>query len=105
MAKPAPHSLSGGDTDALVERLCSARRWALEIFDTRGVGIARDLAWALAGLARDHDPDTYVPWSRVRALETEQLKLALELAAQITRAIRLADALQPHLVRNKEARQ
>lgn len=102
MAKPALHTPSPADSSALVERLRQAHKWAWHVFESRNPGVARDLAWALTGLARDHDPDTYVPWSRPRATEPAQLVQALELAGEIARAIRTADGLQPHLVRNGE---
>ena len=90
-------------TDALVEQLRRARQWAWSVFDHRVPGAARDLAWALIALARDHDPDTYSPWLRVGALDPAQLGRALSLASEIARAIRKADELQPDLVRNAEA--
>ena len=91
------------DANALVEQLRRARQWAWGVFDHRVPGAARDLAWALIALARDHDPETYSPWLRVGALESAQLTQALDLAADIARVIRRADELQPMLVRDGEA--
>ena len=90
------------DANALVEQLRRARQWAWGVFDHRVPGAARDLAWALIALARDHDPETYSPWLRVGALESAQLTQALDLAADIARVIRRADELQPMLVRDGE---
>ena len=89
-------------TNALVEQLRRARQWAWGVFDQRVPGAARDLAWALIAMARDHDPETYSPWLRVGALESAQLTQALDLAADIARVIRKADELQPMLVRDGE---
>ena len=88
-----------------MEQLRRARQWAWGTFDNRVPGAARDLAWALIALARDHDPETYSPWLRVDALESAQLSQALELAADIARLIRRADELQPMLVRDGEVGQ
>ncbi len=88
------------ETTGLVEQLRRARKWAWGVFDHRVPGAARDLAWALIAMARDHDPETYSPWLRVGALETAQQILALELATDIARLIRKADELQPMLVRD-----
>jgi len=75
------------------------------VHDRRVPGAARDLAWALIGLARDHDPDTYSPWLRAGALEPAQLAKAIDLATDIARVIGKADRLQPNLVRDREAGQ
>ena len=91
------------EANGLVEHLRRARQWAWGVFDRRVPGAARDLAWALIALARDHDPNTYSPWLRVNALEPGQLIQAANLAADIARLIRKADRLQPHLVRDGEA--
>lgn len=90
-------------TDAMVEHLRRARLWAWDVFDHRTSGVASELAWALIGLARDHDPDTYSPWLAARCLEQDRLKQAIELANGIARLIRKADALQPHLIRDRKA--
>lgn len=90
------------EANALVEQLRRARQWAWGVFDHRVPGVARDLAWTLIALARDHDPETYSPWLRVGALETAQQILALELATDIARLVRKADELQPMLVRDRE---
>ena len=103
MAEANNQPVSLPTTDALVEQLRRARQWAWGVFDHRVPGAARDLAWALIALARDHDPDTYSPWLRVGALDPAQLIRALSLAGEIARAIRKADELQPNLVRNGEA--
>lgn len=88
--------------EALVEQLRRARHWAWQVFDHRVPGAARDLAWALIALTRDHDPDTYGPWLRVDAVEPSRLAQALDLATAIARLIREADGLQPGLVRDEE---
>lgn len=88
------------NVNSLVEQLRRARQWAWEVHDNRVPGVARDLAWALIAMTRDHDPDTYSPWSRAGALEPERLFQALTLSGDIARLIRKADALQPHLVRS-----
>ena len=91
-----------GSTDnvaQLSEHIHRARIWAWSVHDARGMGVARDLAWALICLARDYDPATYAPWSQANALEPAQMNKALNLATGIARLIRRADALQPHLVR------
>lgn len=93
------------ETNGLVEQLRRARQWAWGVFDHRVPGAARDLAWALIAMARDHDPETYSPWLRASALETTQQILALELASDIARLIRKADRLQPHLLRDGGAGQ
>lgn len=90
------------EANGLVEQLRRARQWAWGVFDRRVPGAARDLAWALIALARDHDPETYSPWLRVGALESAQQILALELATDIARLICKADELQPMLVRDGE---
>lgn len=100
MAEASTQPPAPPPTDALVEQLRRARQWAWGVFDHRVPGAARDLAWALISLARDHDPDTYSPWLRVGALDSAQLGRALSLAGEIARAIRKADELQPNLVRN-----
>ena len=105
MTEAATHLIANPDTNALVEQLRRARQWAWGVFDHRVPGAARDLAWALIAMARDHDPETYSPWLRVGALETAQQILALELATDIARLIRKADELQPTLIRDGEAGQ
>jgi hypothetical protein len=105
MADTAILNSARPETKALVEHLRRARKWAWAVFDNRVPGAARDLAWALIAMARDHDPETYSPWSRVGALEPDRLIQALDLAADIARLIRKADRLQPSLVRNAEAGQ
>lgn len=105
MTEAATHLVAKPETNALVEQLRRARQWAWGVFDHRVPGAARDLAWALIALARDHDPETYSPWLRVDALESAQLSQALELAADIARLIRRADELQPMLVRDGEVGQ
>ena len=105
MTEATTHSITNPATDALVDQLRRARLWAWGVFDQRVPGAARDLAWALIAMARDHDPETYSPWSRVGALETAQQILALELATDIARLIRKADELQPMLVRDGEVGQ
>ena len=102
MTEAATHLVAKPETNALVEQLRRARQWAWGVFDHRVPGAARDLAWALIALARDHDPETYSPWLRVGALESAQLTQALDLAADIARVIRKADELQPMLVRDGE---
>ena len=99
---PAGSSNETIETNGLVEQLRRAQQWAWGVFDQRVPGAARDLAWALIAMARDHDPDTYSPWLRVGALETAQQILALELATEIARLVRKADELQPMLVRDGE---
>lgn len=89
--------------DSLVEQLRRARHWAWSVFDHRVPGTARDLAWALIALARDHDHETYSPWLRVAALEPSRLAQALDLATAIARLIGEADKLQPDLVRDGKA--
>ena len=93
------------DIQAQTEYLQRARIWVWEVCEHRRPGAARDLAWALIGLARDHDPETYSPWLVVSALEPATLSLAINLANDIARLIRKADALQPNLVRKKGADQ
>lgn len=105
MTETATHLIPNHSTNALVEQLRRARQWAWGVFDQRVPGAARDLAWALIVMARDHDPETYPPWLRVGALETAQQILALELATDIARLIRKADDLQPTLIREGEAGQ
>lgn len=105
MSDSATRLEANPDVNALVEQLRRARKWAWGVFDNRVPGAARDLAWALIAMARDHDPETYSPWSRVGALEPERLFRALDLAADIARLIRKADDLQPSLVRNAEVGQ
>ena len=105
MTEAATHLVAKPETNALVEQLRRARQWAWGVFDHRVPGAARDLAWALIALARDHDSETYSPWLRVDALESAQLSQALELAADIARLIRRADELQPMLVRDGEVGQ
>jgi hypothetical protein len=105
MIDAATHLDVKHQTNALVEQLRRARQWAWGVFDHRVPGAARDLAWAMIAMARDHDPDTYSPWLRVEALEPDRLTRAIELANDIARLIRKADRLQPHLVRNGEAGQ
>ena len=90
------------DPNLLAEQLRRARLWAWGVFDQRIPGAARDLAWALIAMARDHEPETYSPWLQVGALETAQQILALELATDIARLVRKADELQPMLVRDRE---
>lgn len=102
MTEAATQLVAKPETNALVEQLRCARQWAWGVFDHRVPGAARDLAWALIGMARDHDPETYSPWLRVGALESAQLTKALELAADIARLVRKADELQPMLVRDRE---
>ena len=102
MTEAATHLVAKPETNALVEQLRRARQWAWGVFDNRVPGAARDLAWALIAMARDHDPETYSPWLRVGALEPARLTQALELAADIARLIRKADELQPMLVRDGE---
>ena len=102
MTEATTHSITNPATDALVEQLRRARQWAWGVFDRRIPGAARDLAWALIAMARDHDPETYSPWLRVGALETAQLTKALELATDIAQLVRKADELQPTLVRDRE---
>jgi len=105
MAETATQLDDQSKRDALVEHLRRARQWAWDVHEHRVPGVARDLAWALIELVRDHDPETYSPWSQARALEPEHLNQALELAAELARLIRKADKLQPHLIRKKEVRQ
>lgn len=105
MIEQAKQTPSTTDVDALVEYLHRAGRWAWHVFDHRVSGIARDLAWALANLARDHDPDLSSPWMSDQASQAERLTQALDLAADIARLIRKADKLQPHLIRKEEAGQ
>lgn len=90
------------DANALADQLRRARQWAWGVHDQRVPGAARDLAWALIAMARDHDPETYAPWLRTEALAPERLSQAIDLASDIARLIRKADALQPNLVRNGE---
>lgn len=90
---------------ALVDQLRRARQWAWDVHDQRVPGAARDLAWAMIGLCRDHDPGTYSPWLRVGALEPDRLREAIDLASEVARLIRKADVLQPNLVRNGNAGQ
>jgi hypothetical protein len=103
MANIATELNSASEADALVEQIRRARQWAWDVFDHRVPGVARDLAWALIELARDHDPETYSPWLQASALEADRLALALDLAADISHLIRKADRLQPRLVREGEA--
>ncbi len=103
MSDSATRLIATPESNALVEQLRCARQWAWGVFDRRVPGAARDLAWALIALTRDHDPETYSPWSRVGALEAAQLFQALDLASDIARLIRKADRLQPNLVRDGEA--
>ena len=77
MTEAATHLVAKPETNALVEQLRRARQWAWGVFDHRVPGAARDLAWALIALARDHDPETYSPWLRVDALESAQLRKEL----------------------------
>ena len=105
MTEAATQQVTKPDANSLVEQLRRARKWAWGVFDNRVPGAARDLAWALIAMARDHDPETYSPWSRVGAVEPDRLTQALDLAADIARLIRKADRLQPSLVRNAEAGQ
>ena len=102
MTEATTHSITNPATNALVDQLRRARQWAWGVFDHRVPGAARDLAWALIAMARDHDPETYSPWLRVGALEPAQLTQALDLAADIARLVRKADELQPMLVRDRE---
>ena len=102
MTEATTHSITNPATNALVDQLRRARQWAWGVFDHRVPGAARDLAWALIAIARDHDPETYSPWLRVGALETAQITKALELATDIARLVRKADELQPMLVRDGE---
>lgn len=92
------------DTD-LIENLRRARAWAWDIHDQRVPGVARNLAWAMIGLASDHDPEPYGPWSKAKALEPSQLVAALSLMTDIARLVRKADELQPNLVRGGEVGQ
>lgn len=85
----------------LVERLRQARQWGWYVHDHRVPGVARDLAWALIGMTRDHDPDTYKGCPRVDALNPQRLGDVLDLAAGIAGLIAEADQLQPHLIRDK----
>ena len=105
MTETATQLIAKTETNTLVDQLRCARQWAWAVFDNRVPGVARDLAWALIAMARDHDPETYSPWLRVGALETAQQILALELAADIARLVRKADELQPTLIRNGETGQ
>lgn len=102
MTEATTHPIANHATNALVEQLRRARQWAWGVFDQRVPGAARDLAWALIAMARDHDPETYSPWLRVGALEPDRMTKAIDLAADIARLIRKADKLQPHLVRDGE---
>ena len=109
MSGQAMHSAEGATSRdratiaKLTDHICRARLWAWTVHDDRIPGAARDLAWALIGLARDYDPATYAPWSQTEALEPAQMNEALSLAIEIARLIRKADALQPHLVRKVES--
>lgn len=82
----------------LIAHLRRARIWAWEVFNQRRPGPSRDLAWSLINLAKDHDPDTYSPWLKICALEPEALRQAIELAHEICRLIRKADAHRPDLI-------
>lgn len=105
MAKAATGPDASPKANALVEQLRRARQWAWSVHDQRVPGTARDLAWALIGLVRDHDPETYSPWLRVGALEPAQIVQAIDLAADIARVIGKADKLQPNLIRDGGAGQ
>ncbi len=102
MTEATTHPIANHATNGLVEQLRRARQWAWGVFDQRVPGAARDLAWALIAMARDHDPETYSPWLRVGALEPDRMTKTIDLAADIARLIRKADKLQPHLVRDGE---
>ena len=93
--------LSPPDIQAQTEYLQRARIWAWEVCEHRRPGTARDLALALIGLSRDHDPETYAPWLVIPTFEPATLSLAINLANDIARLIRKADALQPSLVKKK----
>lgn len=93
------------DTERMLDHLRRARKWAWDLHGARKPGAARDLAWTITQLVADHDPETYSPWLNVRALEADNLRLAIDLVNSIVRAIRMADALQPHLIRKTEANQ
>lgn len=103
MAEISKHLLSASSTDELVEKLRRARSWAWSVHDNRIPGVARDLAWALVALARDHDLETRSPYHAPLTLEPEILERAIDLARNIARIIIKADALQPHLVLDREA--
>lgn len=105
MAKATTFPETRPGANALVEQLRRARQWAWSVHDQRVPGTARDLAWALIALTRDHDPETYSPWLRVGALKPAKLVQAIDLAADIARVIGKADRLQPNLVRDGRAGQ
>ena len=105
MASPANIPDMSPSINTLAEQLCRARQWAWGVFDNRIPGASRDLAWALIGLCRDFDPQTYNPWLHVLALEPETMAAALDLAGDVARLIRRADALQPQRIRERETSQ